>query len=53
MVEALIKTKGFKSADFHSICDNKGKMIIIIKSEQNYIFGAYADKSFNKYGNYI
>ena len=32
---------------FHELYDDKGKKIIIIKSENNEIFGAYCDKSWN------
>ena len=38
---------------FHELCDNKGKTLIIIKSEHNQIFGAYCDKPWNSNGEWI
>ena len=34
---------GFTKLNFNSRCDNKGKTISIIKSENNQIFGGYTD----------
>jgi len=36
---------GFTGAKFHQYCDNKGETYIIIKSQNNYIFGGYAPRS--------
>ena len=32
------------------MCDDKGKTILIIKSEHNQIFGGYSDKSWKNIG---
>ena len=37
---------GWASTNFHSCCDNKGPTITVVKSG-NYIFGGYADVSWN------
>ena len=33
----------FKARTFHEKCDNKGETLVIIKSDQNYIFGGYTE----------
>ena len=38
---------GFKSSDFHRLCDNQGETLVIIKSTDNYIFGGYTSISWN------
>ena len=38
---------GFKSSDFHKLCDNQGETLVIIKSTDNYIFGGYTSISWN------
>ncbi|KAJ5072761.1 pep-cterm sorting domain-containing protein [Anaeramoeba ignava] len=35
------KRDGFDSQNWHSICDNKGKTLVIIKTKQNFIFGGF------------
>jgi hypothetical protein len=32
---------GYTAAKFHSLCDNKGPTLNLIKSEHNKIFGGY------------
>ena len=34
---------GFKAADFHNKCDNKGETLTIIKSSDDFIFGGYTE----------
>ncbi|KAJ5067361.1 pep-cterm sorting domain-containing protein [Anaeramoeba ignava] len=52
------KRDGFDCKKWHSICDNKGKTLIIIKTNKNYIFGGFTsvgftdDKSKWKKGNW-
>jgi hypothetical protein len=36
---------GFRAAAFHSLCDNKGATVPLIKSTDGFIFGGYSDKS--------
>lgn len=33
---------GSNCTDFHRCCDNKGETLLLIKTNKNYIFGAYA-----------
>ncbi|KAJ5067199.1 pep-cterm sorting domain-containing protein [Anaeramoeba ignava] len=40
------KKDGFDSQKWHSICDNKGKTLIIIKTKDNYIFGGFTQIGF-------
>ena len=47
------KKDGFGASKFHENCDNKGKTILIIKSEHGRIFGAYADKEWHSNGEEI
>ncbi|KAJ5072764.1 pep-cterm sorting domain-containing protein [Anaeramoeba ignava] len=35
------KRDGFNCKNWHSICDNKGKTLFIIKTKQNFIFGGF------------
>ena len=37
---------GFKASDFHSKCDNKMKVLVIIKAK-NYIFGGFTNQGWN------
>ena len=37
---------GWAAADFHSCCDERGPTVTVVKSG-DYIFGGYADKSWN------
>lgn len=34
---------GFKAVDFHKKCNNKGETLVIIKSNEDYIFGGYTE----------
>jgi uncharacterized protein YjbI with pentapeptide repeats len=38
---------GFKARDFHRLCDNKGATVTVIRSNEGYVFGGYADQSWN------
>ncbi|KAJ5077065.1 hypothetical protein M0811_00385 [Anaeramoeba ignava] len=40
------KRDGFDSQKWHSICDNKGKTLIIIKTKDNFIFGGFTSVGF-------
>ncbi|KAJ5067197.1 pep-cterm sorting domain-containing protein [Anaeramoeba ignava] len=40
------KKDGFDSQKWHSICDNKGKTLIIIKTKDNFIFGGFTQIGF-------
>jgi len=44
---------GFTGANFHKFCDNKGETLVIIKSQNNYIFGGYSPRSWTSCNNYI
>ncbi|KAJ5079694.1 pep-cterm sorting domain-containing protein [Anaeramoeba ignava] len=35
------KKDGFNSKNWHSICDDKGKTLVIIKTKDNFIFGGF------------
>ncbi|KAJ5067119.1 pep-cterm sorting domain-containing protein [Anaeramoeba ignava] len=37
---------GFKAKKWHSICDNKGKTLVIIKTKDNFIFGGFTQVGF-------
>jgi len=41
---------GWRAHDFHSRCDNKGATITVIKRTGGYVFGGYADASWNSNG---
>jgi len=43
---------GFSASAFHRLCDNKGKTITVIRSTQGYIFGGYADNSWDSSNSY-
>lgn len=43
---------GFTAATFHRLCDNKGKTLTVIRSPQNYIFGGFADVSWDSSNTY-
>ena len=36
---------GWRAADFHAFCDNKGPTVVLVKVE-NYIFGGYSDQDY-------
>jgi len=44
---------GFTGAKFHECCNNKGETFIIIKSQNNYIFGGYSPRSWTSCNNWI
>jgi hypothetical protein len=44
---------GFKSEDFHRLCDNKGAAVSVIRSKEGYVFGGYADQSWSSSYSYI
>ena len=33
---------GFKSSDFHKMCDNKGKTLVLVKNTSGHVFGGFA-----------
>ena len=39
---------GFTSAKFHSLCDNKGPTLVLVKSRLGYYFGGYSSTSWRK-----
>jgi hypothetical protein len=44
---------GFKAADFHGLCDNKGATVTVIRSKEGYVFGGYVDQSWNCSNGYV
>ncbi|XP_065837467.1 uncharacterized protein [Oscarella lobularis] len=44
---------GFAASSFHSLCNNKGPTITLIRSVGDCIFGGYSDVSWSSRGNYI
>ncbi|KAJ5079849.1 ankyrin repeat ph and sec7 domain containing protein secg-related [Anaeramoeba ignava] len=40
------KKDGFDCKRWHSICDNKGKTLVIIKTKDNFIFGGFTQAGF-------
>lgn len=42
--------KDFKAADFHMICDNFRKTLVLIKSDCDSVFGGYTEKEWNTIG---
>ena len=43
---------GFQAQDFHSRCDGKGATITVIKCSGGFVFGGYADVSWDSHGEY-
>lgn len=43
---------GDTSEDFHSICDNRGSNVVIIKTTKGFIFGGYTSISWDKSNKY-
>ena len=41
------KTDGFAASTFHSLCDNQGPTVTIVRVG-NYVFGGYTDQSWGK-----
>jgi hypothetical protein len=41
---------GWRAQDFHSRCDNKGATVTVIKCTGGFVFGGYADRSWNSIG---
>jgi hypothetical protein len=44
---------GFKAADFHRLCDNKGATVTVIRSNEGYVFGGYVDQSWRSSSGYV
>jgi len=44
---------GFAASTFHSLCDNKGSTLTVVKTTTGYIAGGYASVSWASIGNYI
>jgi hypothetical protein len=44
---------GFKGTDFHGLCDNKGATVTVIRSKEGYVFGGYADQSWDCSNRYV
>lgn len=42
---------GYTSKAFHDKCDNQGPTISIIRNDLKYVFGGFANASWNSYGN--
>ncbi|XP_062522994.1 uncharacterized protein LOC134197664 [Corticium candelabrum] len=43
---------GFRAADFHRWCDNKGETISVIRTAGGYLFGGYTDVPWSTSGTY-
>ena len=43
---------GFGAEDFHRKCDEKDKILVLIKANE-YLFGGYSEQAFNSTGEYI
>ena len=43
---------GFETSKFHSLCDNKGPTLTIIKTTQGHTFGGFTKTSWDSSGNY-
>jgi hypothetical protein len=43
---------GFKASDFHRLCDDHSGTLVVIKSQNNYIFGGYTSQTWNHTGSY-
>jgi hypothetical protein len=41
---------GFKASDFHRLCDDHSGTLVVIKSQNNYIFGGYTSQTWNHCG---
>ena len=41
---------GFKASDFHGKCDNKAPTLVIIKNDQNQVFGGFTKQNWNHGG---
>jgi len=44
---------GFNAQDFHRTCDNKGGTIVVIKSNNGWLFGGYTTVSWNQSGRFV
>jgi hypothetical protein len=44
---------GWTAHDFHRCCDNRGPTLVIVQSEENWVFGGYAAASWNSNGHNI
>ena len=38
--------------EFHKLCDNQGKTLVLIKGEEGFIIGGYTTKNWDKSGNW-
>jgi uncharacterized protein YdeI (BOF family) len=45
-------TNGASASTFHSLCDNQGPTVVLIKTVNNTVFGGYASESWGNYNNY-
>eukprot|EP01044_Picomonas_judraskeda_P011547 COSAG03_NODE_1583_length_3839_cov_3.446791_1_plen_261_part_00 len=43
---------GWRSADFHAACNNKGATLTVVRSESGHTFGGYADRPWQSSGGY-
>ena len=43
---------GFGANDFHRLCDNKGKTLVLIKNTSGHVFGGFASISWESSGGY-
>ena len=44
---------GTSTSEFHSRCDGKGPTVVLIRSDNGFVFGGYADKPWHSEGKYI
>jgi len=44
---------GFAASTFHSLCNNKGSTLTVVKATSGYIAGGYASVSWASIGNYV
>ncbi|XP_065841109.1 uncharacterized protein [Oscarella lobularis] len=44
---------GFQASTFHSLCDNKGATISVIKTTHDYIFGGYTNVGWKSSGEHV
>ena len=43
---------GFKSTDFHKMCDNKGPTLVLVKTKNGYYFGGFTVSTWEHSGGY-
>jgi hypothetical protein len=44
---------GFGASSFHSKCDEKANTVTIIKTNNNYVFGAYTSAAWSSYAGWV